>query len=1079
MKKIFCRTLSLIIVTTVVATSLFSCEKGGPEDTGSSSLESDEPSPVSTESDTEPWEELLSGGEPVYTIVRADENLTAANLANFLSECLRTATGTVFSVESDIMRKWDTSDRFEILVGSTNRPESSEAAGGLSADKRSGISRSGNKIVISGLDEASLADGVEAFLLEYTGLEFNAGFVPRETAATAVPARRDPVNAVIPEGCPTGDQTGRPENSAPSVDVEKLLLTDPSFDYSQDYAVRYSGSASASGIPADRIETGLIENRYGTPYNVIADFNVLSFGAAGDGVSDDTAAFKKAIEAANEAGGGTVFAPRGFYCLTEPLELPALVTLSGEIKSGTADGTVLCIYHGKGVTDRKRAAVICGPYTSVQNLAFWYPEQTIVNGRAIPYPASVMQKYINGCTVRNVTFVNSYIGIDASEYGAVLALQYISDVCGTCLETGFCNDYNLDIGKVENFSLSPDYWLSSGLPGTPNAELLRTYMLRNSTGILMGHADWFYFSDITISGYFRGFCFTESSNIPNDTSVANGQILNPVITDCYYPIFVKNVSWFMVTGGELRATGNGGAAALFFRPETGTLRENQRGSLHFAGTVIDSAGKSAIILQSIKPQLIFDSCSVSSASGEIFGRTSGGRISAVNTSFSGDCRENDSVVNTDKAQAVPSFDMASCTKETKPGSDAFIDLSKAPYNAKSGEDIGDILQKAIDELASSSGGTVYLPAGVYYVRRHIDLRAGVELRGSTMAAHVDIYMKPAASGQAWSEGGTNPFLPCGTVIFTDFGTNDPDGKEFISMYEGSGLCGLSIEYDSQSSTSIKPTSFTVRGHGKNIYVIDVGMTSSYNCIDFSAEKCDGHYVEFLWAVGLNEGIRVGAGSEGGIIRDCHFTVNCWQPGRYIDSKYWDHVAAKAVDTGKTYIIGESTGEILYNNFTINQRIGVSLLDGAKEVVLAGTAVDYSDCDFYLEGNCTATIINAQLVSQRSDSNYRYGASIYTSNSFIGKASIYNMTCWGNPLYTMIINGNGNVYVSIADASNKIPFINLQGGNAVIAASVGTRSSNYEVAGSENAGQLLVIGLWPSNRISIRSGLPKDKVTVIK
>ena len=90
-----------------------------------------------------------------------------------------------------------------------------------------------------------------------------------------------------------------------------------------------------------------------------------------------------------------------------------------------------------------------------------------------------------------------------------------------------------------------------------------------------------------------------------------------------------------------------------------------------------------------------------------------------------------------------------------------------------------------------------------------------------------------------------------------------------------------------------------------------------------------------------------------------------------------------------------------------------------------------------------------------------------------------MTCWGNPLYTMIINGNGNVYVSIADASNKIPFINLQGGNAVIAASVGTRSSNFEVTGSENAGQLLVIGLWPSNRISIRSGLPKDKVTVIK
>ena len=48
--------------------------------------------------------------------------------------------------------------------------------------------------------------------------------------------------------------------------------------------------------------------------------------------------------------------------------------------------------------------------------------------------------------------------------------------------------------------------------------------------------------------------------------------------------------------------------------------------------------------------------------------------------------------------------------------------------------------------------------------------------------------------------------------------NDPDGKEFISMYEGSGLVGLSIEYDRQVSSDIKPHSFTVRGHGKNIYI---------------------------------------------------------------------------------------------------------------------------------------------------------------------------------------------------------------------------------------------------------------------
>src|SRR5438132_8380050 len=42
-------------------------------------------------------------------------------------------------------------------------------------------------------------------------------------------------------------------------------------------------------------------------------YSVRDFGATGDGKTDDTAAFQKALDAAHQAGGGVVYAPRGHY----------------------------------------------------------------------------------------------------------------------------------------------------------------------------------------------------------------------------------------------------------------------------------------------------------------------------------------------------------------------------------------------------------------------------------------------------------------------------------------------------------------------------------------------------------------------------------------------------------------------------------------------------------------------------------------------------------------------------------------------------------------------------------------------
>ena len=60
--------------------------------------------------------------------------------------------------------------------------------------------------------------------------------------------------------------------------------------------------------------------------------NVRDCGAKGDGKTDDTAALKKAIQAASEPDGGDLFLPAGYYMVSETLTLEKItgLTLRGE-----------------------------------------------------------------------------------------------------------------------------------------------------------------------------------------------------------------------------------------------------------------------------------------------------------------------------------------------------------------------------------------------------------------------------------------------------------------------------------------------------------------------------------------------------------------------------------------------------------------------------------------------------------------------------------------------------------------------------------------------------------------------------
>jgi hypothetical protein len=122
-----------------------------------------------------------------------------------------------------------------------------------------------------------------------------------------------------------------------------------------------------------------------------ADSDVLSvrdFGAKGDGTTDDTAAFQRALDAAAKAGGGTVHASRGNYFFAGHLDVPSGVTLEGMWKSvpahnglrdaglpkPTDDGTTFLVTENAG-NEAGPPFLTLNHNSTLKGVVLYYPHQ--------------------------------------------------------------------------------------------------------------------------------------------------------------------------------------------------------------------------------------------------------------------------------------------------------------------------------------------------------------------------------------------------------------------------------------------------------------------------------------------------------------------------------------------------------------------------------------------------------------------------------------------------------------------------------------------------------------------------------
>ena len=274
-------------------------------------------------------------------------------------------------------------------------------------------------------------------------------------------------------------------------------------------------------------------------------FNVRDFGAKGDGQTDDTAAFQKALDAAGAAGGGVVFAPRGNYLFAGRLNVPNAVTLRGVWESvpahnglrdaglpkPTDDGTTFLATADAGTEDAP-AFLTLNVNSTLKGVVIYYPNQK-PDAEPVPYPYAIAMRGKNPAVLA-VELLNPYNGIDASRNERHL----IRDVHGQPLRRGIYVDQIYDIGRIENVHFNP--WWSM-------KPKLFQWQMAHGEAFIFGRTDWQYVFNTFCFGYNVGYRF-----IKTPAGVCNGNFLGLGADDCQTALVVDECAPYglLISNGE-------------------------------------------------------------------------------------------------------------------------------------------------------------------------------------------------------------------------------------------------------------------------------------------------------------------------------------------------------------------------------------------------------------------------------------------------------------------------------------------------------------------------------------------------
>jgi hypothetical protein len=265
-----------------------------------------------------------------------------------------------------------------------------------------------------------------------------------------------------------------------------------------------------------------------------------SYGATGNGTTDDTIAIQNTLSAAGANGGGLVYLPAGKYHVTNTLTVPSGVELRGayEMRHGTspgadgmAKGAILQPYGGQGTTNGPPAVALAAN-AGLVGMTISYESQW---SNCFPYPPAIQGRGGN-IYVIGVQCPNPYIYVDLDTY--TCTNHFLDMVDGWALETGV-HVGNGSAGSIVDCQANWSYWVqnsasASSLQGAAQGPVV-SFAMSNLQYYILGNCTEQFVKDFSINENIYMHCSSENGAGPNVTAIS-------AMCDATYQCFVFDSS---------------------------------------------------------------------------------------------------------------------------------------------------------------------------------------------------------------------------------------------------------------------------------------------------------------------------------------------------------------------------------------------------------------------------------------------------------------------------------------------------------------------------------------------------------